>query len=610
MVRRSYLWLVLFFPLFHLTAWFSQSNPSSEKAQRAKALLDGFDETVMRGLEEFEIPAMSIGIIADGEVIYSKAFGERDREKHLPATSETLFPVGSCTKAFTSFSVGGLVEEGLIDWDQQIIDILPEFRLWDQYATQNLTVRDLLSHRSGLPRHDFMWYNSTFTREDIVSRLRYLEPACDIRERFNYNNLMYLVLGSAIERAAGMTWEEVVREKILKPLDMKQTGFSVKELKKTSNYALPYIGKGGEVIRLPLRDFSNIGPAGSIYSNIDDMCKWIQMQLDYGVIGEKSLLGYGTIKEMHAPQVVISGYPESKEARVSAYGLGWCVQTYRGTYNVSHDGGIDGYTSIASLLPQDGFGIVILCNKNLSALPRILVMHAFDKLLELPEIDWLQEGIDGLEKNKEALRDSQLSENYNRKPNTTPSHPFSDFEGVYVHPGYGEVAVRAQDHLLIANYNGIAYRLSHWHYDVFSVDSTSEDLIIPREGVKFSFSANVHGEIDSLSIPFETSAPDIVFKKQPHDRHESLAYLRQFVGTYQIYGYTVDVILRDHALYSIIPGQPLYELIPGGENEFSIKSHSGYTVRFVMDEEEMVKEVLLVQPYGVVFTAKPKKEHR
>ncbi len=606
MIRCSLLSLALCTAICSPAFGESPSNLSS-KAERALAVLEGFDEIVLNGMKEFDIPGLAIGIVADGQIIYSKGFGVRDKEKQLPAQTDTLFPIGSCTKAFTAFAIGSLIEEGLLEWDQRMIDILPEFRLWDQYATQNLTVRDLLSHRAGLPRHDFIWYSSSISSQDILSRLRYLEPVFDIRERFNYNNLMYVALGAAIDRLTNSSWQDVVRDRILRPLGMTQTGFSVDEMQKFPNLAIPYLSRGDEMKKIDYRDISPVGPAGSMYSNIDEMCRWVQLQIDCGIWEDQPLIGYGTLKEMHAPQIVISGYPESKEARVSAYGLGWCVQTYRGVYNVSHDGGVDGFTSLVSILPQEDIGIVILCNKNLTPLPRILNMHAFDRLLELPQVDWLEEGIDGIAKNREAFQETKLTEDLTRKKGTVPSHSLEEFAGCYEHPGYGHIDLVLEDDMLSAKFNDLVYHLGHWHYDTFSVESISQELIVPREGLKFSFSSNVNGEIDMLSIPFESSAPDIVFKRKPLERHESLSYLRQFLGTYELYGYSVDIILKNNKLFSVIPGQPLYELTSTGENEFSIKSHAGYLVRFVMNPVGSVDEVLLVQPYGVVFSAKPKK---
>ena len=210
-------------------------------------------------------------------------------------------------------------------------------------------------------------------------------------------------------------------------------------------------------------------------------------------------------------------------------------------------------------------------------------------------------------KSKEAESASRITENMTRKKGTATSHPLEEYVGVYSHPGYGEVAVSFQQGNLFAAYNGISYKLDHWHYDTFSIAGESEDLILSREGTKVSFHNHINGDVDEFLIPFEWNAPDIVFKRKMDAGHDQLAYLRKFSGIYEIYGYTVEVVLRDAALFAMIPGQPLYELVPGTENEFTVKSLPGYTVRFMTDQEAKIQEVLLVLPYGLVYSAKPKK---
>lgn len=204
----------------------------SPKAERAKTILESFDARITKALDDYNVPGLALGVIVDGHIVYAKGFGYRDFENKSPVNTETLFAIGSCTKAFTTFIMGNLVEEGLFHWDQPVIDVLPDFRLWDQYATTSLTIRDLLTHRSGLPRHEFAWYNSNISKKDMLKRLRFLQPSSDIRQRYQYGNLMYFTVGLAMEEATGKIWEEIVEEKILRPLGMKNTNFSVEETKK------------------------------------------------------------------------------------------------------------------------------------------------------------------------------------------------------------------------------------------------------------------------------------------------------------------------------------------------------------------------------------------
>lgn len=600
---------IVFFFLIALqlqASLFEWMNPLSDKAKRAQNNLEGFDQVIEKTLVDYQIPGLAIGVIVDGHLVYSKGFGYRDIEKKLPVTPSTLFAIGSCSKAFTSFLMGTLIDEGLFSWDSHVIDLFPEFRMWDQYATQNLTLRDLLTHRSGMPRHDFMWYNSTMSRAEFMSRLRHLEPSCDIRERYQYNNIMYVAAGFTVEQVTKKSWEDLISSRILQPLEMRQTNFSVRKMEMEADFASAYIDKGGKLKKVPLRDICVAAPAAGINSNISDLTRWVQMHLNGGVSDKQALISPATLQEMHSPQVIITGVPESKESLMYAAGIGWNIASYKGHYLVSHDGGVDGFTSIVGFLPQQGVGVIILCNKNLTSCPRYLSLEVIDRVLELPRAAWLQEGLDGLTKNKETQNEDKLKEDSLRKKGTSPSHALQDYVGEYSHPGYGIIAINLENGGLRATFNGITSLLSHWHYDIFTVAEETQDLIFSREGTKFSFCSSFDGNVEELIIPFELKSDDIVFKRKAPQTLSSLEYMRQFVGPYEIYGYTVEIVIRNQTLSGIIPGEPIYELVPVAQNEFTVKSLTGYTVRFVLDKLGQVKEVLLIQPYGT-FIASPKR---
>ena len=578
--------------------WFS---PLSDRAKRAQTVMEGFDAVVEKAIKDFQIPGVAIAVVVDGHIIYSKGFGFRDIEKKYPVTNNTMFAIGSCTKAFTSFAIATLVNEGLLHWDQRIVDIAPEFRLYDQYATQNLTIRDLLTHRSGLPRHDFMWYNSNLSRTEVMRRLRYLEPSCNLRERYQYNNLMYLAAGYAVEQLTGKSWEELVQERILQPLDMKHTNFSVEDMQKSSDFAYPYIEKNGQLEKMQVRDISLIGPAGSMNSCLQDLSHWVQMQLNGGIYKNVPLINPSLLQEMHTPQVIVPGAPETKESVLYAYGMGWGIASYRGQYFLSHDGVSDGFTSTIGLLPLQGIGVIILSNRNFCSFPRFLSIQIIDRVLELPHIDWMQEGLDGIQKTQPSVGEDQL-----RKKGTSPSHPLEDFVGAFEHPGYGTVTVELIDGKLRANFNGIISELEHWHYDVFTIAKENQHTFFSRIGSKITFRGDLKGDIDELRIPFEPTVDDIVFKRKREEALSHASYFRKFTGLYEIYGYTVEISIRNHALCAIVPGQPVYELVPGAENEFTVKSMTGYNLRFIITPDGRVEEALFVQPYGA-FTAKPKR---
>jgi CubicO group peptidase (beta-lactamase class C family) len=583
---------------------FDWPEPLSTRAERARNALDGIDVLIEKALIDFNVPGVAVGVVVDGQVVLGKGYGYRDLENKLPLTAQSVMAYGSATKAFTTFLMGMMVEEGLFDWDTRVIDLLPEFRLWDQYATQNLTLRDLVTHRSGMPRHEFVWYNSGLSREEVLARLRFLEPTCNIRERFNYNSLMYMVAGMAMEKVGQKSWEEMTTEKILRPLGMNSTCFSVSEMANAPDAAFPYKEKNGTLVRMKYRDVTQIGPGGSINSNINDMNRWMILLLNNGVYNSVPFLSPATLQEIEAPQVIVSGYPENKEAHLNAYGLGWGIVSYRGHYYVSHDGGIDGFTSAVNLLPQDKVGIVVVANRNLTNLARYLSLELIDRVLELPPKDWIAEGYEQHLKSKRTDQEAAHREDLMRKRNTQPSHELATYAGKYFHPGYGTIVLAVKDGKLHATFNHVTSVLEHWHYDVFSVVSESEEMLISREGVKYTFRNNVNGEIEDLVIPYEPNAPDIVFKKQPDDELSNLAYFRQFTGSYEIYNIVAQVVIRDRALLAIIPGQPVFELMPVSENEFVVKSMTHYMVRFVKDANGVIQEALLILPYGA-FSATP-----
>src|SRR5580658_8495174 len=216
--------------------------------------LDGFDAFANKELRDWKCDGFAIAIVQDGKVILSKGYGLRDVKKNLPVTDKTLFAIGSATKSFTVTSLGVLVDQGKLDWDKPVRDYLPDFRLWDQFATERMTPRDLVTHRSGLPRHDLMWYNSPFTRQELFDRLRYLEPNKDFRTTFQYQNLMFMTAGYLAGHVAGTTWQQLVRKSIFEPLGMSGSNFSVNDMQKSADFSLPYTVVNDTVVDMPFRN--------------------------------------------------------------------------------------------------------------------------------------------------------------------------------------------------------------------------------------------------------------------------------------------------------------------------------------------------------------------
>jgi len=591
-LKKSIFLIVLLF-VFLISLWAIEPN--------AKKKLKGFDKFVKKSMEEWKVPSVAISIVKNGKVILSKGYGFRDIKKKLEVTPKTLFAIGSCTKAFTAVATGILVDEGKLDWDKPVREYLPFFKLHDPFTSERITPRDLLCHRCGLPRHDLMWYNSSCSREELIRRLRYLEPSQDFRYKWQYQNLMFVVAGYLIEKITGKTWEEFIRERIFKPLGMMNSNFSVEDSKKSPDFALPYLEKDGKVIEIPFRNIDNVGPAGSINSNVEEMAKWIMLNLNKGKYNGKQIISESAISQIHSPQMVISQPIKYDELFYSTYGMGWVITAYRGHLMLQHGGGIDGFTALVSFMPKDKIGIVILTNLSGTPLTSIIAYNIYDRLLGLDQIPWNERIKEEVKKAKEQTEKAKKEKDKDRKPNTKPSHPLEDYTGEYENPGYGIIKIEKEGENLKATYNSITYKLTHYHYDVFELKNELFEIT-----KKVSFFMDKKGNINSLSIQLEPSVKDIVFTRIPEKKLREESFLRQFIGKYELNGLILTVYLKGkNKLILVVPGQPEYELVPYRGTEFNLKNFEGYSVEFKRDKSGKVISMIIKQPNGV-FTAKKK----
>jgi CubicO group peptidase (beta-lactamase class C family) len=577
-------------------------------AEAAKQALAGYEPFVDKMIQDWHVPGLAIAVVKGGQVVYAHGFGYRDVEKKLTVTPETLFAIGSCSKAFTTFTLGTLVDEGKLDWDKPVRTFLPGFQMYDPSTTAMITPRDLVTHRSGLPRHDLLWYNNqTFSRKDIVDRLRYLEPNEQLRAKFQYSNLMFLTAGYLVESLTGKSWEDNVRERIFVPLGMTHSNFSVLDSQQTADYALPYRAAEKDPdknLLIPFRDITTIGPAGSINSSVADMAKWLTVNLSNGKVGDRQIIAAATLADIHAPHMVIDAPPERPELSSDSYALGWVVDSYRGHPRVEHDGGIDGFSALVTLLPQDDLGLVILTNKSGTGLPERLVRHTIDRLLKLDPIDWNGEALAKRGVQQKTEKEAKSKKGTLRKPGTRPAHKLAEYAGDYEHPGYGALKVAvAGDHLEIT-YNGITAPLEHWHYEVWSGQEGAKDPAF--ENIKFQFQGDLKGNVAAVTAQFEPQVKDIVFTKKPDARLSDPAYLARFMGDYQLAGRTATISLAGSTLVVALPGQPQIHLEPGLGGEFVVKELSVISVIFLEDAKGNVTGANFNQPEGV-FTVKKVK---
>ncbi len=470
--------------------------------------IEDFSDFLSERKNEWKIPGMVVGIIKDNKILYAGELGLRDINKDLNVTKDTLFAIGSASKAFTSMAIGILVDEGKLNFDTPIKKYMPDFEMHNKYAEEHLTLRDMLCHRSGIPRHDLLWYNSLLSRKELVDKLKYLEFSKDFRETWQYNNLMYSATGYLIESVTGLTWEEFVKAKIFKPLNMNTTNFSVNISKESKDFSQPYAEEGDKIHQIDFRNLDIIGPAGSINSNLTDMLKWLSLHLNKGKANGKQIISEKTIMQLHFPQIPCQLMPWTlNEIQFSSYGLGWFIESYRGRKHINHGGNIDGFCSYVSFIPEEKLGVVILSNLGNPFCTFPIAYSIYDKLLGYDYFDWSKKTKDeaakmfkGTETNNEAV--SKIS-----KENSTPSHLLEEYEGLYENPGYGTVEIERKDNSLKLTYNNIEYKLSHKCYDIFAM------IMMMSNEITITFNYDNNGAINSVSIPFEQSVQDIVFKK-------------------------------------------------------------------------------------------------
>lgn len=475
-------------------------------------MLKGLEETIQTAMVEMNVPGAQVAIVQHGEVIYSKAFGYANLEREIPLTPGHILPIGSSSKSFTATAIAMLVHDGKLDFDTPIRTYMPEFELADPVATLQATPRDLLCHRTGLPRHDMMWFNrNDLDRKDLAENLiRHLPANTPFRSRWQYQNPMYAVLGHLIERVSGLPWERFIEERIFAPLGIQEYSFRIPYPDESGKYASLYTpdGEGVNQENVPLI-IDAMGPAGSINLPADELAKWVAFNLNGGQAGGKALLDAALFKELHTPNIPYQLLPFELPERVNAgYALGWMVDYFRGNKVVDHGGNVNGGSAFVSLLPDQGIGCAILTNANSNLFGTALSMEIYDRCLGVDDGEnWFrlcQEGMDSLLMAMKGM----LTAIYDTKLENKPySHALEEYVGEYSHPAYGTIQITLQDDHLHMQFNNNQMEMRHLHYDIF----TFELFGGPHPA---SFATAVDGRIASVSIPFEPTVEPLVFVKK------------------------------------------------------------------------------------------------
>ena len=594
--------LLLLFSVFA----FAQKN----KIQADKRLA-GLDTTLEKLLKDWKAAGFAVAVVEKNKVIYSKGFGYRDYAAKKPVTPNTLFAIGSCTKAFTAALLGMLEKNGKLSLDKKATGYLPALHFFNSDMDEKITVRDMMTHRTGLPRHDYSWYLfPTASRDSLLQRIQYQEPNTGIREKWQYNNFMFLTQGMIAEKISGKSWEENIKEKIFTPLGMSRSNLSIKDMEKDGDASLGYgLKKDSSVKKLGYFNIDGMGPAGSINSSVTEMANWVITWINNGKFNGKEVLPESYIREAISAQMAIGGaLPDKEQPDIyfSNYGLAWFLSSYRGHYRVEHGGNIDGFSASTSFFPADSIGIIVLTNQNASAIPSVLRNMIADRMLKLKYKNWSNDRKMAIAKLALQAKEAEKNKTSNRVPDTKPSHPLADYKGLFNNPGYGDIEIYSKNDSLFARTNKDSLWLRHYHYDVFEVKGFDKEdgLDTSSGGTVLNFRTSDDGKIGSLSITLEPSLKPIAFVFKPKPKVLSVEELQKYVGEYELGSMTTKVYLKGETLFVFVPGQPEYETIALGDHTFKLKVLDGYSVKFDVTDDK-VTGMDFIQPNGV-FRAKRK----
>ncbi len=465
------------------------------------------EEYLRNTMQAWETPGMAISVVKDDSLIFARGYGVRSINTGMKVDEETLFAVASNTKAFTAALLGMLVQEGKLTWDDRVADRLPDFQLFDPYVTREVRIRDLLTHRTGLPVFggDDLWIGGGVSREHIIHQLRYLEPNAPFRAAYQYNNLMWLVAGQVYAKASEESWDTGIKRRIFEPLAMSHSNTSVTVLAAPANFASPHEKVKGKLAVIEFDNVDTVAPAAAINSNVVDMAQWMRLNLSQGRFGPKEILRPDIIAEMQSLQIPtrISAFSEQHlGVRFKGYGLGWGVTEYKGHKMVTHSGGLSGMISLQTLLPEQNLGVMVLTNRAPNALPWVVSYRILDLLLNEAESDWneiLLKRRDEADGRKARMEQELLSQ---RVQNTSPSLALKQYSGDYANDFSGPIKIRIENEHLVFDYKPrYIGDLEHWHYNTFRV--TWRHPIFDMEPQSFlTFNLNESGSVSDLTVTF------------------------------------------------------------------------------------------------------------
>jgi CubicO group peptidase (beta-lactamase class C family) len=575
--------------------------------------LKGIEKELNKILEETKVAGFSVAVVEKDKVLYTKGFGYRDVDNKIVVDENTLFAIGSCTKAFTSAILGQLADNDQLSFDDNPRDYLTDLKFYNDEINSNVTIKDMMCHMTGVPRHDGSWYLfPSDDRTELIKRIEYHQPFTGLRQKWYYNNFMFMAQGAIAEEITGKSWDQNIQDRFFKPLGMNRSNTSIAELEKASNAALGYSVKGDSA--LILEDYYKIAgmsPAGSINSSALEMANWVITWINNGKFGDNEIIPEWYVNEAMSSQAVVNGsLPDAEfpDIFMRNYGYAWGMGSYKGHYMVEHGGAIDGFRASTSFFPSDSIGIIVLVNSGGTPATSLIRKTVADRMLKVERTNWVDRY---MEKKAEAKERSKSEEEAKEEQEVKPmsAHELVDFVGEYYHPGYGRFEIEIENDSLFAIFKLDRFYVGNRHFDVFDVyDIVDGKPDMESAGAPLNFKTNDSGDISSASLKIEPSIDDpIEFKKEVSAIEVDESQLEKYVGDFAISGITVQFYLKDGVFYTYVPGQPEYELVPTAKHKFSFKDLEGFKVEFIEETNGRIDSVKLIQPNGT-FVANRKQE--
>jgi CubicO group peptidase (beta-lactamase class C family) len=558
----------------------------------AAELIPGLDQLAIDAMADWRVPGTAVAVVKDGKLALLKAYGQRDVEANLPVTPSTRFLICSITKTFTATAVALLHDEGRLDWTKPVRDYIPEFRLSDPVATDRATVRDLLCHQTGLPRHDWVHFAGDRSPAELLGPMRHLELSRDIRAAWQYSNLCYNVAGLLIERVSGKSYEAFIRSRLTDRIGMT-VSFTLDELEASPDAARSYMMHEDErlpALRHPIRTIA----AGAMNTSVADLAEWMRLHLGNGEYEGERVVPAALIKELHAPRIY-NTFPGDAEFGAAHYGFGFQSGHYRGTRLLLHGGGWVGWGTLMALMPELGLGVAVFTNRSPSEVPAILTWYIIDRISGRDPVDWRERH---RKRREEFLAHQQANKHARAKARhlgTRPAHDLAAYAGDYENPAYGVMSIKKDGEALDWSWRGMFATMIHRHYETFELPEI-KDRLLPDQ-LAITFLTDREGNIVSLSSPLEPMVKDIVFARLAAGECTDLGFRARCVGRYKSGAMKHDVTLNPDGQLVLKPdNQPAYRLLPLQGRRFRIAELEGFSVEFA--GEAIIDKVVFHQPNG------------